>query len=63
MSERIISRNENGIGWIIFNNMEKRNAVSLAMAKRVAEIIKEFEENEEEYFSEEYDTDSEEGEK
>ena len=45
MNEKIISRSENGIGWIIFNNVEKRNAVSLAMAKRVAEVIKEFEEN------------------
>jgi len=46
MSEKIITRSENGIGWIIFNNADKRNAVSLAMAKRVAEVIKEFEEDE-----------------
>ena len=46
MSDKIVTRSENGIGWIIFNNAEKRNAVSLAMAKRVAEVIKEFEENE-----------------
>ena len=46
MNEKIFSRSENGIGWIIFNNVEKRNAVSLAMAKRVAEVIREFEENE-----------------
>ena len=46
MSDKIVTRSENGIGWIIFNNVEKRNAVSLAMAKRVAEVIKEFEEDE-----------------
>lgn len=46
MNEKIVVHSENGIGWIIFNNAEKRNAVSLAMAKRVAEVIKEFEENE-----------------
>ena len=43
MSEQIISRIEDGIGWIIFNNAEKRNAVSLAMAKRVGEVIIEYE--------------------
>ena len=47
MSEKLISRTENGIGWIIFNNAEKRNAVSLQMAKRAAECIKEHEENDE----------------
>ena len=47
MSEKLVSRTENGIGWIIFNNAEKRNAVSLQMAKRAAECIKEHEENDE----------------
>ena len=46
MNEKIVVHSENGIGWIIFNNAEKRNAVSLAMAKRVAEVIKEFEKDE-----------------
>ena len=45
MSEKIISRSQNGIGWIIFNNVEKRNAVSLAMAKRAAEVVEEHEVN------------------
>ena len=45
MSEKLVSRTENGIGWVIFNNADKRNAVSLQMAKRAAECIREHEEN------------------
>ena len=45
MSEKLFSRTENGIGWVIFNNADKRNAVSLQMAKRAAECIREHEEN------------------
>ena len=39
MTDKIISKVEDGIGWIIYNNPERRNAVSLAMAEKVAEVI------------------------
>ena len=45
MNEKIISQTANGIGWIIYNNPAKRNAMSFEMAKRAAECIKEHEEN------------------
>ena len=40
MTDKILSKVEDGIGWIIYNNPERRNAVSLAMAEKVAEVIK-----------------------
>ena len=30
-SEKLIVRNEDGVGWMIFNNPEKLNAISLEM--------------------------------
>ena len=45
MSKKIISQTANGIGWIIYNNAEKRNAMSFEMAKRAAECIKQHEKN------------------
>src|SRR5207237_10750417 len=30
-TEKLITRKENGIGWVIFNNPEKRNAMSQEM--------------------------------
>jgi enoyl-CoA hydratase len=42
MSDKIISRAEDGIGHIVFNNPEKRNAVSLDMWEEVGRILDEF---------------------
>jgi enoyl-CoA hydratase len=35
-TDKIIARKENGIGWVIFNNPEKRNAMSLEMYEATA---------------------------
>jgi enoyl-CoA hydratase len=45
MTDKIISKVENGIGWLIFNNAEKRNAVNLAMAAKVAEVLNGYADN------------------
>ena len=37
MTDKILTRVENHIGWVIYNNAEKRNAVSLAMAEAAAD--------------------------
>ena len=42
-SEKILGHVENGIGQIVFNNPEKRNAVSLDMWRRVAELLDQYE--------------------
>ena len=42
MTDKIQSRVENGIGWVIFNNAEKRNAISLAMAAKIADVMVEY---------------------
>ena len=42
MTDKILSKVEDGIGWVIYNNPEKLNAVSLAMASKVAEIMDDF---------------------
>jgi enoyl-CoA hydratase/carnithine racemase len=42
-SDKIIGRVEDGIGHIVFNNPEKRNAVSLEMWQRVADLMDEYE--------------------
>ena len=39
MTGKILSEVKDGIGWIIYNNPERRNAVSLSMAAKVAKII------------------------
>ena len=49
MNEKIISQVANGIGWIIYNNAAKRNAMSFDMVKRAADCIKEHEENDHHY--------------
>ena len=35
-TDKIIAKKENGIGWVIFNNPEKRNAMSLEMYEATA---------------------------
>ena len=41
--ERLIGRKEGAIGWIIFNNPERRNAVSLDMWAAIPDVIAAFE--------------------
>ena len=41
-TDKMIARKENGVGWMIFNNPERRNAVSMAMWEAVGEIMPEF---------------------
>ncbi len=43
MTEKMLSRRDGAIGHMIFNQPEKRNAVSLAMWERAQEILDEFE--------------------
>jgi enoyl-CoA hydratase len=42
MTDKIISRREDGVGHVVFNNPEKRNAVSLDMWQAVDEMLDEF---------------------
>ncbi|MEM1299310.1 MAG: enoyl-CoA hydratase [Pseudomonadota bacterium] len=43
MTDKMLSRRDGAIGHMIFNQPEKRNAVSLAMWERAQEILDEFE--------------------
>jgi enoyl-CoA hydratase len=38
-SEKMISRTENGVGWMVFNNPERHNAISLEMWEAALEIM------------------------
>lgn len=38
-TEKMIAEKGDGIGWMIFNNPERRNAMSLAMREAMAEIV------------------------
>ena len=42
MTERIISRKDGAIGWLIFNNPERRNAVSLEMWEAIPRVLEDF---------------------
>jgi len=42
MSERLIGRKDGSIGWVIFNNPERRNAVSLDMWQAIPEVLASF---------------------
>ena len=42
MTDKIISRREDGVGHIIFNNPERRNAVSLEMWQAVERVLEAF---------------------
>ena len=44
-TDKMIARIEDGIGWMIFNQPEKRNAMSLAMRQAVPKILEEFQKN------------------
>jgi enoyl-CoA hydratase/carnithine racemase len=41
--EKLIGRKEGQVGWMIFNNPERRNAVSLDMWRAIPEVIAAFE--------------------
>src|SRR5581483_5483448 len=41
--EKLIGRKEGPIGWMIFNNPERRNAVSLDMWRAIPDVLAPFE--------------------
>ena len=41
-TEKMIARKEDGIGWMIFNQPERRNAMSIAMSEAVPTILDNF---------------------
>ena len=41
-SEKMISRKDQGVGWMIFNNPERHNAISLDMWETALEIMADF---------------------
>ena len=43
MSERLIDRKEGALGWIVFNNPERRNAISLDMWQAIPPALAKFE--------------------
>ena len=42
MTQRILSRKDGAIGWLVFNNPERRNAVSLDMWEAIPKVLGEF---------------------
>ncbi|MCP5155305.1 MAG: enoyl-CoA hydratase/isomerase family protein [Ectothiorhodospiraceae bacterium] len=46
-TDKMIARKADGIGWMIFNNPERRNAVSLAMREAMAQIFDAFRKDDE----------------
>jgi enoyl-CoA hydratase/carnithine racemase len=42
-SERVIALVEAGVGWLVFNNPERRNAISLDMWEAVSAIVEHYE--------------------
>ncbi len=43
LSERIIARKEGAAGWLVFNNPERRNAVSIDMWEAIPSVLSKFE--------------------
>ncbi len=43
LTERIIARKEGAVGWLIFNNPERRNAVSVDMWEAIPRVLADFE--------------------
>ena len=43
MTDKMISRKDGSIGWMIFNNPERHNAVSLEMWEAAEKILADFE--------------------
>jgi enoyl-CoA hydratase/carnithine racemase len=46
-TEKMLARKDGGVGYVIFNNPERRNAVSLDMWARTTEILADFERDDE----------------
>src|SRR5712691_9738857 len=46
-TDKMLSRKDGRVGYVIFNNPERHNAVSLDMWARTAEILKDFAEDDE----------------
>src|SRR5688500_2204932 len=44
-TDKIVARKELGIGWLTFNNPERRNAMSLEMWQATGEVLNDFEED------------------
>ena len=44
-SERIIARKDGAIGWLVFNNPAKHNAISMDMAEAVPAVMRGFEDD------------------
>ena len=42
MTEKIIARKDGAIGWLVFNNPERRNAVSLEMWQAIPRVLDDF---------------------
>ncbi len=40
--QKVIALKENGIGWLIFNNPERRNAISVDMSERAGKILEDY---------------------
>ena len=45
MTDKMISRKEGAVGWMIFNNPERHNAVSLEMWEAATRILEDFAED------------------
>ncbi len=43
MTERIITRKDGAVGWLIFNNPERRNAVSVDMWEAIPKVLADYE--------------------
>ena len=43
MTERLIEKREGAVGWLIFNNPERRNAISLDMWQGIPSVLEDFE--------------------
>ena len=43
LTERIIARKEGAVGWLVFNNPERRNAVSVDMWEAIPRVLAEYE--------------------
>ena len=46
-SDRLLAHIEDGVGWLVFNNPERLNAVNFAMKQAIPEIVEAFEADDE----------------
>ena len=45
MTERLLAKKEGALGWIVFNNPGRRNAVSIDMWEAIPQVLDDFEED------------------